>query len=265
MKANIAPDRHLEYESAGHGPVVVMLHAFPLCRTMWEPQVAALRSAFRVIAPDFRGFGGSDPFDETPTLELLAADIVRLLDVLKIQETVAVCGLSMGGYVALAMARQFPARLRGLVLADTRAEADDEAAKAGREKLIAFAETHSSGDVIEQLLPKLLAPETRANRPDVVAFVRSIASAQTSRGIIDALKVLRDRPDATMSLKAVRVPTLVLVGSEDVLTPPALAQTLAAGIAGAKFEKIAGAGHLSNLEQPGDFNNSLVAFLNSLT
>ncbi len=165
MKAAISPDVALEYEDAGSGRPVVLLHAFPLARAMWHPQVEALRGRYRVLAPDLRGFGGSSPFTAAPSVETMADDVAALLDVLKVAEPVVLGGLSMGGYVALAFARRHPGRLRGLILADTRAEADSAEARANRDKTIAFARGHSAADVIEQMLPKLLGDRTRAEKP----------------------------------------------------------------------------------------------------
>lgn len=264
MKTQIAAGVNLEYDLVGQGRGLVLLHAFPLDRRMWQAQQAAFHKEFRVLTPDFRGFGGSSSFTETPSLDQLADDVAALLDSLKITKPVVLGGLSMGGYVALAVARKFPTRLHALVLADTRAEADDATGKANRDKMIAFAKTHSALDVVNQMLPKLLGAETQAQRPGVAEEVRRLAAAQSSDGIIAALKVLRDRPDASPSLANIRIPTLVLVGDEDTLTPPTAAEKLAAGIPGAQLLRIPGAGHLSNLEQPELFNSAVLSFLNSL-
>lgn len=264
MKTQIAPNTWLEYDDAGRGPVVVLLHGFPLSKAMWRPQVLALEPDYRVIAPDLRGFGGSSAFDDSPTLEQMADDVAGLLAALKIEGPVVLGGLSMGGYLALAVARKYPALLRGLILADTRAEPDDNQAKANRNTMIEFARSHTAVDVMDKMLPKLLSERTRRERLDVESTVRRIAADQRIDGIIGALKVLRDRPDARPSLAAIHVPTLVLVGSDDALTPPAMAETLATGIAGARLVKIPGAGHMSNLEEPAEFNTAVEAFLRSL-
>lgn len=263
MRAQISATAWVEYEDVGSGQPVILLHAFPLSRSMWRPQMAALQDEYRVIIPDLRGFGGSCPFDEAPSVEQMADDVAELLDALNVKGPVTLGGLSMGGYIALAFVRRHAARLGALILADTRAEADSAEGKAGRDKMIEFARTHSAKEVIDQLLPKLVSAETSSQRSEVVEEVRRIASAQTSSGIVGALRVLRDRPDASASLGNVRVPTLVLVGSEDTLTPPAAAETLAAGIAGAQLVKISGAGHLSNLEQPELFSAAVRSFLQS--
>jgi pimeloyl-ACP methyl ester carboxylesterase len=195
----------------------------------------------------------------------MADDVATLFTELGITEPVVLGGLSMGGYVALAFARRHAGRLRALVLADTRSEADGPEARANRDQMIRFAAGHTARDVIEQMLPKMVSKETIDRRPEVVEEVRRVASAQTSDGIIGALQALRDRPDATSSLGAIAVPALVVVGRDDVLTPPETASALASRIRGARRVEIDGAGHLSNLEQPERFNDAVRGFLQSLS
>ncbi len=238
----------LTYDDLGDGPAVVLLHAFPLARTMWRPQVEALQGDCRLITPDLRGFGGSRGFDAAPSVETMADDVAALLDELKLPGPVVLGGLSMGG----------------LVLADTKADPDDAEGRANRDRLIAFAQNNTARAVIDQMLPKLLGAETTARRPAVAEEVRAIASRQTAAGIVGALKALRDRPDANPGLGAIAVPTLVLVGRDDTLTPPGKSEEMAARIPNARLVVIDGAGHLSNLEQPGAFNAALRSFLQSL-
>jgi pimeloyl-ACP methyl ester carboxylesterase len=264
MEVQVETGGWVEYDEAGQGKPVVLLHAFPLSRAMWRPQAEALAGTCRLLVPDQRGFGGTSPFPGTPSVEAMADDVAALLRALAISEPVVVGGLSMGGYVALAFARRHPDQLRALILADTRAEADTPEGKANRDQTIAFAETHTAAEVIDSMLPKLLGDETRRLRPTVTEEVRRIAAAQSPAAIVAALRALRDRPDARPSLGSIRVPSLVVVGNQDTLTPPAMAQTLVAGISGAQLVTIAGAGHLSNLEQPGMFNEAVRAFLHGL-
>jgi len=249
---------------AGKGRPVLLLHAFPLYSVMWRRQIKALQKGCHVIAPDMPGFGSTPAFTGAPSVDQMADDAAALLDELKVTEPVVVGGLSMGGYVALAFARRHPQRLRALILADTRAEADDAAGRTNRDKLIEFASHNPSKAFIEQLLPKMVCADTMKNRPEVVEAVRRYASLQAPAGIIDALKALRDRPDATPYLSQIRVPTLVIVGRDDALTPLAVAEKLMAGIPGAKLVLLERAGHLSNLEQPEGFNEAVRAFLASL-
>jgi pimeloyl-ACP methyl ester carboxylesterase len=257
-------DETITFGDAGVGVPVVLLHAFPLSSAMWRRQVEALQHAYRVITPDLPGFGGSAALAGPPSVDAMADAVARLLDELLIKVPVVLGGLSMGGYVALAFARRHASRLRALVLADTRAEADSAEARANRDRLIAFAADNPASAVLEQLLPKMLSPSTPRDSPEVVDEVRVLASEQAPAGVVAALQALRDRPDATPGLAAIRVPTLVLVGRDDALTPPEVAEKLAAGIQGARLEVLDGAGHLSNLEQPRRFNAALWTFLEGL-
>ncbi len=260
----MTPDNRMKWEEAGEGPAVVLLHAFPLDHAMWRPQLANLGDVCRLIVPDLPGFGGSAGFDGPPALERMADEVAALLDALGLREPVVLGGLSMGGYVALAFARKYPGRLRGLVLADTRAEADTAEGRANRDKLIAFAESHTALDVVDQMMPKLVGSVTLAARPAVVEEIRRIAAAQSPAGVVGALRAMRDRPDSTPVLADVRVPTLVITGTDDKLIPLATAEALAARIPLATLATIADAGHLSNLEAPERFNAALRSFLAAL-
>jgi len=249
---------------AGTGRAVLLLHAFPLAGEMWSPQVRALAEKFRVVVPDLFGFGATPlPAGGSWSMDDAAAALAELIDDLKLAP-VAVVGLSMGGYMALALARLRPEKLRGLVLADTRAEADTAEAKAGRDRAIAAVEARGSSAQVEAMLPKVLGKTTHAERPEVVAQFRNLGHSQTAEGVIAGLKALRERPDSVSALSAISVPTLVIVGAEDELTPPAAARTLADGIRNAKLATVPAAGHLSNLENPDAFNAALLDFLNAL-
>jgi pimeloyl-ACP methyl ester carboxylesterase len=249
----------IAFTDTGTGLPLVLLHAFPLSREMWAPQ-AVLAEEFRLVTPDLYGFGATALPPGGWTMDSMADALADWLTGLKVAESVVLGGLSMGGYVALAFARRHPGLLRGLILADTKADADTIEGRAGRDKMIAFVRENSAADVVEQLLPKLLGETTRARNPDVADAVRSIGTPQTRDGVAAALAALRDRPDATPGLSTIQVPTLVIVGAEDTLTPPAAAKSLAGGIAGAKLVEIPGAGHLSNLEAPNEFNAAVRAF-----
>ncbi len=264
MRVDLQPEGWLEVDDVGQGPVVVLLHAFPLARPMWRPQREAVAARSRVLTPDLRGFGDSSGVHGTPSVEAWADDVAAMLRSLAIDTPVVVGGLSMGGYVALAFVRKYPERVRALVLADTRAEADNAEARANRDRTIALARSQPPSAVIEQMLPRLLGPSTQTNRPEVAAEVRRIAGSQSPDGIVAALQALRDRPDSTPFLGAITVPTLVLVGAEDALTPPAVAATLANGIPAAQLVLLEKAGHLSNLEQPEAFNAAVLSFLDGL-
>lgn len=246
------------YDDAGSGAPLVLLHAFPLDRTMWAPQLAGLAGAARVIAPDFPGFGASAP--GAFTIESAADLVAELLAALGVPRA-TVGGLSMGGYVALAFARKYPDKLSGLILADTRAGVDDSGAKAGRTKAIEQVSEKGSAALFDGMAPKVLSEATQATKPEVVARLKAIAASQPPASVVRALVALRDRPDANPGLAAVAVPTLVIVGEHDAVTPPLSSANLSAQIRGSKLVHIPGAGHLSNVENPDAFNAAVRAFL----
>ncbi|QDU22241.1 alpha/beta fold hydrolase [Urbifossiella limnaea] len=251
----------LAYTDTAAGPTLVLLHAFPLDRQMWRPQLAALAGTARVIAPDLPGFGKSPLPPEGWTVDSAADDVAALLDTLGQSGRVVVGGLSMGGYVAMAFARRYPERLAGLILADTRAEPDDDTAKANREKLIVTAKSQGAAPVVDAMLPKLLGEETRAKRPGVADAVRAMGAKQAGEGVAAALAALRDRPDAGPGLDGLTAPLLVLVGEHDAVTPPTLAAAMAGRVYGSELVTVSGAGHLSNLENPDEFNAAVARFL----
>jgi pimeloyl-ACP methyl ester carboxylesterase len=250
----------LAYDVQGEGPPVLFLHAFPLGLAMWDVQAAALRAQHQVIRFDARGFGASPPGDGMLTMERIADDAAALLDHLGIGQAV-VCGLSMGGYAAFAMVRRHADRLRGLVLADTKAPADTPEGRAGRAALAETVLREGAEAAAGAFLPKLLGETTRRDRPQVTARVREIILANPPRGIADALAGLAARADSTATLREIRMPALVLCGEEDALTPPADAEALHRGIGGSRIVLIPRAGHLANLEDPDGFNRALLGFL----
>lgn len=253
------------YEDRGAGPVVVLLHAFPMCRWMWRPQLDALEGEYRLLTPDLPGFG-STPAVAGVTVDVMADVVAEFLTAAGVAGPVVLGGVSMGGYVSFAFARRHPARLRGLVLADTKPEPDDAAARRTRDKMFAALVDGSlpAHGVVEQMLPKLLGDKTRSSRPAVVAEVRRIGAAQPKDGLMAGVAALRDRPDAGPELGNIRVPTLIVVGEEDAATPPDGAKRTADRIAGARLVVIPGAGHLSNLEAPAEFTAALRDFLAGL-
>jgi 3-oxoadipate enol-lactonase len=250
----------IAYESAGAGPAVLLLHAFPLGLSMWDAQAEALAATHRAVRFDARGFGGSTAGDGPLTMERIADDGAALLDHLGIERAV-VAGCSMGGYAAFAFVRRHPQRLAGLVLQDTRAGADTAEAKASRAALAAKVLAEGASAAVEAFLPKLLGETTRRERPDVVAGVRERILATAPTGIASALHGLAARADSRDTLPTIAVPTLVLVGTEDALTPPSEAATMAAAIPRARLDVIPRAGHLANLENPAAFNAALLAYL----
>ena len=250
---------NLAYSEQGQGMPLVFLHAFPFNRSMWEPQLKALSNRFRVITVDLRGHGESDAPIWRYTMDQFADDVKGLLDHLAIQQAVLV-GLSMGGYVLFALYRKHQHRVKGLVFADTRAEPDSPGQTAWRFRLAQRAYKEGAGAVVEEMLPKLLAPTSYQTKRALVEQVRAIMTGSQISGIVGDLMAIAERPDSTALLKEITCPTFVLVGEMDALTSPAENKRIADGIPGAHFQIIPSAGHLSNLEQPELFNEALRAF-----
>lgn len=262
MKVRIAGSE-IHYDVRGKGPAVLFLHAFPLGLGMWDPQVAALESRYQIVRFDDRGFGASPPGDSQLSMERIADDGAALLDHLGISQAV-VCGCSMGGYAAFAMVRRHADRLKALVLQDTRAGADSEEARRNRGELAEKVLREGASVAVDAFLPKLVGETTQRERPELVARLRETILANPPRGIADALAGLAGRADSSVTLREIRVPTLVLVGAEDVLTPPAEAEALQRGIVGSRLEVVPRAGHLANLENPEPVNRVLLGFLDGL-
>ena len=253
----------MSWEERGDGVPVLFVHGFPHDHSLWDAQIAALAQRARCIAPDLRGFGRSGlapPF----SMDRWADDLAALLDARAVERAV-VCGLSMGGYIAFAFWRRHPERVRALVLADTRAGADDDAARAKRREMIALARAEGAGAVAERLMPGMLGRTTRERSPERVAAMRAMLERAPVEGIVGALEAMIARPDSTETLATIDVPTLVVVGEEDALTPPAEARAMQERIAGSRLEVIAGAGHASAFERPAAFSHVLGDFLGAFS
>ncbi len=236
---------------------VVFLHAFPLNGSMWTDQRSALGSR-ETLAPDFPGFGGRPPGEAD--LEAFAGVALAEMDAAGIDEAVVV-GLSMGGYVAFRLHALAPERILGLILADTRSGPDDEEARLKRTDQAARVRREGLDWLAEALLPALLGESTLRDRPEVVTRATAMMSEARPEGVARALEAMRDRPDSTPSLTDITCPTLVLVGEEDTLTPPAEARRMAAELPDSRLVVLPGSGHLSNLETPKAFNEALLGFL----
>jgi 3-oxoadipate enol-lactonase len=256
----------LAYSDSGFGqPVVLLVHGYPLNRSMWDPQLGSLRAAgARVIAPDLRGFGASDAGPPGAlTMEQHADDLAALLAALQIHEPVVYCGLSMGGYVGLAFWRRHPERVRAFVFMDTRATADTEEGRLNRIALAERAEALGSPEpALETMLPRFFSPSMASGAlPEQLAT--GMIRGSSARAVADGARGLAARPDSRDLLPTIDVPVLVIVGEHDALTPPADSQLLAEGIPRARLVTIDQAGHMSNLENPEAVNSALLAFLYS--
>jgi 3-oxoadipate enol-lactonase len=255
MKVRIG-ERELAYATYGVGRALVLIHAFPFDGRMWRATAEALAGRCRVIVPDMRGFGDSDLGTPEPSIADMADDVAALLDQLGIERAV-VGGISMGGYVTLAFAARQRGRLAGLVLADTRAAADSEQAAAGRAGAIELVARDGVSALVEKQLPGLLSS---APSEAVRAQVRALGR-QRPEGVSAGIRALRDRPDRRGELGAIACPTLVIVGAEDKLSPPAEVSAMARSIRGARLVEIPGAGHLSHLERPAEFVAAIAEFI----
>ncbi|MER2563657.1 MAG: alpha/beta fold hydrolase [Myxococcaceae bacterium] len=248
--------RSYAYEDRGEGTPLLLLHGFPFSSESFWPQLEAPPKGFRVIAPDHRGFGASALGEGPSTMEAMAEDALGLLDALKLPAAV-VGGVSMGGYVALALARLDPGRVRGLVLIDTQSFGDDEAGKARRETVAQDVLANGVAGLTAGMLPKLLAP----NAPAAVrSRVEALMLKQKPEAVAAASRGMALRSDAKPLLARFAGPTLVIVGALDAITPPEKAKVMAELVSGAQLETVAEAGHLTNLEQPEAFKKLLEQF-----
>jgi len=246
----------VSYVDAGIGPAVLLIHAFPLNNTMWTSQVAALSSRFRVVAPDIRGFGESQPASAW-TMEEMADSLNEFLDKLDVQDS-AVAGVSMGGYISLSFWSKYPKRVRQLVLSNSRARADNDAEKNARNEMIAAIEQSGAAILPDRMLPRLLQPNPPAG---IVRQVRNMIESTSPAAAIYAVMAMRDRMDFSSMLHRIECPTMVITGENDVIIRMEDSRAVADAISGARFVTIPNSGHLSNLENPEAFNAALLSFL----
>lgn len=253
----------ISYDDVGSGLPIVFVHAFPLDRSMWAPQLNSLVRQGRCIAPDLRGFGASGvepPF----SVDQYADDVAVLLDTLDVGPAVVV-GLSMGGYVSFAFWRRHRERVRALVLADTRAGADSVEGREKRRRLIDVVRQRGTAALAEMQLATMLGESTRAQRPEVVELVRGMMAAAPADGVVGALEAMMARADSTRTLETIDVATLIVVGADDTITPPTEAESMHRAIRGSRLEVIADAGHVCNLERPAAFTHVLSEFVEGIS
>jgi pimeloyl-ACP methyl ester carboxylesterase len=227
---------------------------------MWEGQLKYADAGWRVLAPQLRGFDGGDTDPAAQSMDDYAGDVIDLLDGLHVHEAV-ISGLSMGGYIAFAMFRHAARYFRGLILADTRPQADTPAGAQGRNEMLSLVRDKGASAVADQMLPRLLGETTRRERPDVVERTRALMLANSPAAIAGAIVALRGRADSTPILATIHCPTLIVVGDEDAITPPELSEAMQHAIPGSELAVIQRAGHLANLEKAEEFNTALARFL----
>lgn len=259
------PGFQMGYDDQGDGPAVVFLHGFPHDRTLWAAQRVALAPKARCIVPDVRGFGHSSTHGPY-SMDQYADDIVTLLDHLGVERAV-ICGLSMGGYIAMALWRRHPQRVQGMVFCDTKAGPDSDEGKRRRDALAALVKQGGTRVIIDAQITGMVGTTTRERRPEVVEALRAMMGRQSTAGVVGALQALRDRPDSGDTVQSITVPSLVIVGEEDALTPLKEARAIAEALPSAarvRLEIIAGAGHVPCLERPAATTHALSDFLATL-
>jgi pimeloyl-ACP methyl ester carboxylesterase len=260
----------LSYIERGAGQPVLLVHGFPLDYTMWDAQIESISKHARVIAPDLRGFGQSPlgPVDPTHgiTMERYADDLAEFLAELNLgaDQPIVFVGLSMGGYIAWQFVRKYASRLRALILLDTRSLADTEEARAGRLKMAENVAEWGSGRVAEMLGPKLVAPDAFKTKPAIVTDLRRVVEGTSPAAIAAAQRGLAARLDMTSYLPQIKVPTLVIVGDQDAISPPAEMKAIANAIPNAEFVVIPDSGHMTTMENPEAVNLAITEFLSTL-
>jgi pimeloyl-ACP methyl ester carboxylesterase len=269
----------LAFDDAGNGPAVILLHGYPFDRSMWRDQIAFLSAnGFRVVAPDLRGFGESvaqasvcEPSEiehrlksvPLTTMSDMARDVAVLMDELKISRA-AICGLSMGGYVTFEFVHLFPTRVRALILAGTRAPADNEQEQQVRFQQIEQMLAKGMSGIAEASLPKVLAPRTLAEKSEVVAQLSEMILRTDPQGAAAAQRGMAARRDYSGDLSTIKVPTLIVVGRQDPIRPVVDSEFMQRGIRDSRLEILEDAAHMTNMEQPIVFNQALLEFLGSI-
>jgi pimeloyl-ACP methyl ester carboxylesterase len=252
--------RRQRYLEAGSGWPLILLHAFPLNADLWRPQLERVTRGWRFLAPDLRGFGPGAVPPASSSMEAIAADVVAFMDALEIDRAV-IGGLSMGGYVTMALYRAAPERFTGMVLANTKAAADSVEGRAAREKMAALVEREGPSAVADQMLPKLLGVTSQRARPHLTTLVRRLIESNTANGIAGAIHAIKERPDSMLTLERSAVPGLVITGEEDAIIPVSESEAMARALPRAQLVVLPAAGHLSNFEVPDDFSEALSTFL----
>lgn len=257
-------DFDLSYDDVGEGSIpVIFLHGFPFDKTMWEFQLEFLKLTYRLISCDIRGFGKSSDEYSHLSIDLFADDLIRFMDKLKIEKAI-VCGLSMGGYIALNALKRFPARFEGLVLCDTQCIADTAEGKEKRYKVIEDIEANGVTKFNEGFIKNVFHIDSPKNKKETVDQLRDVVFANSQYIITRGLTALAERSETCSSLGEISIPTLIICGREDIVTPLAQSEYMNAAIKGSKLQVIEDAGHVSNLEQPHEFAKYLSEFLAGL-
>ena len=250
-------------EGPDNAPVIILIHGFPLNKSMWNKQVEALIETYRVIAYDVRGHGNSTSGTDDFTIELFVTDLIRLMDALKIEKAM-LCGLSMGGYIALSAVENFPKRFGALILCDTNCVADTPEAKGKRMMSIESIQKNGLEQYAKESLGNLFAPESFVTNKEKIALVKEMIKGTSVQSLSNTLIALSKRKETCAGLVTIHIPVLIVVGKEDKITPPEAALLMQKKIKGSKLNIIEHAGHLSNIENSYEFNGQLRKFISSV-
>jgi len=262
MKVSLPDGCELSVETRGEGLPLLLVHGFPLNHTMWDAQLDELAPTCRVIAPDLRGFGNSSRVQsDVVTMDEFADDLNALLDALGINEPVCFCGLSMGGYIGFRFFEKYGDRLRALILCDTRAAADTAQGRTNREQLAKKVLKSGPEEAVQSMLPKLVSDKTNAERRHVIERLQTMIQHTSRESIAAGLYGMAQRPDSTPLLERIGFPTLLLCGSEDILTPPEVMRGMASRLPQSRFVEVPEAGHMSPMEDPENVNAAIREFL----
>lgn len=254
----------LSYNYAGEGEVpILFLHGFPFDKSMWKEQIDSLKESFCTIAVDIRGFGKSTDEETHLGIDLFTDDLIAFMDRRNIEKAI-VCGLSMGGYIALNAVKRFPERFEALILADTQCTADSDEAKEKRLKTVEEIKQKGTSEFNENFIKSVFHPDSFQNKREVVERLREVVVSNSTRLITAGLVALAERSESCSTLGAIAIPTLIICGAQDQLTPVAQSQFMHENIKGSLLKVIEGAGHVSNLEQPEEFNKHLNSFLKTV-
>jgi len=255
---------NLTVSYSDHGPddapVIIFIHGFPLNKSMWNMQVDALKDNYRIIAYDIRGHGNSDPGIDEFFIELFVNDLFRLMEKLGIEKSI-LCGLSLGGYIALNAVLKYPDRFDGLILNDTQCIADTPEIKENRCLAIIRIMKNGVEQYADEIIKNLFAPESFTKKKNAIAAVKEMIISTPKQSLCNTLHALAERKETCKQLQEINIPVLIMVGKEDKITPIAAAQQMHDGILNSTLKIIQHAGHLSNLENPTVFNTHLVKFL----
>ena len=243
---------------------IVFIHAFPFCNRMWDKQTEALQQNFKVIAPDIRGFGYSEPGDGLFTVDSHVSDLISIIDSLQLDKPI-VCGLSMGGYIVLRALELYQPKFKGAILADTKAEADTNPFKVKRFEQIQMIRNGQREQFTENFIKGALSEKNYTDKPELVEFLKKMAGWQKEQAIMSALLTMAARTDTTESLEKIDIPLLVMAGKDDRLTPPEYAKIIYGKTKNSEIKVIPDSGHLPNLENPDEFNKAVLDFMKDFT